>query len=95
INNAIVLIDQIDIERQSLELKEAIVAAAEKRVTPILLTTLTTVVGLTPMALTGGALFEPMATLMIGGLLCASVITLFFVPSAFYLLFREYPWLKS
>lgn len=90
INNAIVLIDQIDIERQTLELKEAIINAAEKRVTPILLTTLTTVVGLTPMAINGGALFEPMATLMIGGLLFASVITLFFVPSAFYLLFRKY-----
>lgn len=95
INNAIVLIDQIDIERRSLELKEAIVSAAEKRVTPILLTTLTTVVGLTPMAINGGALFEPMATLMIGGLLCASVITLFFVPSAFYLLFKTYPWQKD
>ena len=87
INNAIVLIDQIDIERRTLDLREAVIAAAEKRVTPITLTTLTTVVGLTPMALTGGALFEPMATLMIGGLLFASMMTLFFVPSAYYLFF--------
>ena len=87
INNAIVLIDQIDIERRTLDLKEAIVAASQKRVTPIILTTLTTVVGLLPMAINGGALFEPMAILMIGGLSLASVISLFFVPSAFYLLF--------
>lgn len=88
INNAIVLIDQIDIERQSMALKEAISTAAQKRVTPIILTTLTTVLGLTPMAINGGALFEPMATLMIGGLAIGSVITLFFVPCTFYLMFR-------
>ena len=77
INKAIVLIDQIDIERQSSELKEAVVLAAQKRVTPILLTSLTTVFGLLPMAITGGALFEPMASLMIGGLSVASILTLF------------------
>jgi multidrug efflux pump subunit AcrB len=87
INNAIVLIDQIDIERKKLDLKDAIVSAAQKRVTPILLTSLTTVFGLMPMAIAGGSLWEPMAALMIGGLSIASVITLFFVPSAYYLLF--------
>jgi len=88
INNAIVLIDQIDIERKSLALKEAVIAAAQKRMTPILLTSLTTVFGLMPMAIAGGALWEPMAALMIGGLSVASIITLFFVPGAYYLLFR-------
>jgi multidrug efflux pump subunit AcrB len=88
INNAIVLIDQIDIERTDQELENAIVSAAQKRVTPILLTSLTTVFGLLPMAIAGGALWEPMAALMIGGLSVASVITLFFVPGAYYLLFR-------
>lgn len=87
INNAIVLIDQIDIERANLGLTDAVVEAARKRVTPITLTTLTTVLGLVPMAVNGGALFEPMAILMIGGLSIASALTLFFVPSAFYLLF--------
>jgi multidrug efflux pump subunit AcrB len=87
INNAIILIDQVDIEKESLELKEAIVSASMKRVTPILLTTLTTVVGLIPMALAGGALFEPMASVMIGGLMVGSLLTLLFVPCAFYTLF--------
>ena len=87
INNAIVLIDQIDIERQTLDLRDAIIEAAKKRVTPILLTSLTTVFGLLPMAIAGGALFEPMATLMIGGLSVASVLTLFFVPGGYYVLF--------
>ena len=87
INNAIVLIDQIDIERQSMALDDAIVVASKKRVSPVLLTSLTTVLGLLPMALIGGALFEPMATLMIGGLLLASPLTLLFVPPVYRLLF--------
>ncbi|MEM7267854.1 MAG: efflux RND transporter permease subunit [Pseudomonadota bacterium] len=88
INNAIVLIDQIDIERETLAVREAVIEASKKRVTPIVLTSLTTVFGLLPMAIAGGALFEPMATLMIGGLIFASVLTLFFVPGAYYLFFR-------
>ena len=87
INNAIVLIDQIDIERQTLDLKAAVVEASKKRVTPIMLTSLTTIFGLLPMAINGGALFEPMATLMIGGLAAASLVTLFFVPGSYYLFF--------
>ena len=88
INNAIVLIDQIDIERETLELREAVIVASQKRLSPILLTSLTTVFGLLPMAMAGGALFEPMAALMIGGLSVASILTLFFVPCGYYLLFR-------
>ncbi|MEM6460852.1 MAG: efflux RND transporter permease subunit [Pseudomonadota bacterium] len=87
INNAIVLIDQVDIERETLELREAVVEAAKKRVTPIMLTSLTTIFGLLPMAINGGALFEPMATLMIGGLAIASILSLFFVPGGYYMLF--------
>ncbi|MGR3623662.1 efflux RND transporter permease subunit [Pseudophaeobacter sp.] len=87
INNAIVLIDQIDIERVTLPLDEAIIAASKKRLSPVLLTSLTTILGLLPMALMGGALFEPMATLMIGGLLFASPLSLIFVPLTYRLLF--------
>lgn len=89
INNAIVLIDQIDIDRKTLALKQAIIEASIKRVSPILLTTLTTVIGLAPMAISGGAMFEPMATLMIGGLLLASIISVFFVPSMYFIFFRK------
>lgn len=89
INNAIVLIDQIDIERETNDLDDAIVIAAKKRVTPVMLTSLTTVLGLVPMAINGGALFEPMATLMVGGLLLASPLTLVFVPPAYRLFFRK------
>ena len=88
INNAIVLIDQIDIERATLELPEAIVVSSQKRLRPILLTSATTVLGLLPMALFGGALWKPMAVLMMSGLAVASILTLFFVPAGYYLLFR-------
>lgn len=88
INNAIVLIDQIDIERAHLPLRDAIVAASQKRLRPILLTSATTVLGLAPMAIAGGALWEPMAVLMMSGLAVASLLTLIFVPAAYFLLFR-------
>jgi multidrug efflux pump subunit AcrB len=88
INNAIVLIDQIDIERSNMELREAIVAASQKRLRPILLTSATTVLGLAPMAIAGGALWQPMAVLMMSGLAVASLLTLFFVPAGYFLLFR-------
>ncbi len=88
INNAIVLIDQIDIERVHLDLRVAIVAASQKRLRPILLTSATTVLGLAPMAVAGGALWQPMAVLMMSGLAVASVLTLLFVPAGYFLLFR-------
>ncbi|MBO6638914.1 MAG: efflux RND transporter permease subunit [Roseitalea sp.] len=87
INNVVVLIDQIEIERETLGLDDAIVVAAQKRFRPILLTSLTTVLGLTPMAMAGGALWEPMATLMIGGLGIASILALFYVPALYRILF--------
>ncbi|WP_298922151.1 efflux RND transporter permease subunit [uncultured Roseobacter sp.] len=89
INNAIVLIDQIDIELETMPLKEAIVCASQKRLRPILLTSLTTVCGLIPMVISGGSLFQPMAVIMIGGLIAASPLSLFFVPSLYYLLMRS------
>jgi len=87
INNVIVLIDQIDIEREKLPLREAVVAASQKRLRPILLTSATTVLGLAPMAIAGGALWQPMAVLMMSGLAVASLLTLFFVPAGYFLLF--------
>jgi multidrug efflux pump subunit AcrB len=87
INNAIVLIDQIDIEHERLDLRNAVVVASEKRLRPILLTSATTVLGPAPMAIAGGALWQPMAVLMMSGLAVASVLTLFFVPAGYLLLF--------
>ncbi|MFN3227706.1 MAG: efflux RND transporter permease subunit [Hyphomicrobiales bacterium] len=87
-NNVIVLIDQIDLERREKSLDDAIVEAARKRLRPILLTSLTTVIGLAPMAIAGGALWEPMATLMMGGLGLAALLALIWVPALYHLAFR-------
>ena len=89
INNAIVLIDRIKIEMEEFNRKqwEAIVAAAQQRFRPILLTTFTTTLGLIPLYLGGGLMWEPMAIGIMIGLLFATVITLLFVPVLYQLLF--------
>ena len=89
INNAIVLLDRIQIELDQSGKKpiEAIVAAAQQRFRPILLTTCTTTLGLIPLYLGGGLMWEPMAVSIMVGLLFATVITLLFVPVLYKILF--------
>jgi multidrug efflux pump subunit AcrB len=66
---------------------EAIVEAAQKRMRPIILTTTTTILGLTPLYLGGGELWEPMAISIIGGLLFSTLFTLGFIPVLYAILF--------
>ena len=89
INNAIVLIDrvQIELDQSGRASIEAIVAAAQQRFRPILLTTCTTTLGLIPLYLGGGLMWEPMAVAIMVGLLFATVITLLFVPVLYKILF--------
>lgn len=88
INNAIVLIDRIQIELDTgLAAYEAIGTAAQKRLRPILLTTLTTVVGMIPLWLGGGVMWEPMAVAIIFGLIGATFLTLGVVPVLYAILF--------
>lgn len=93
INNAIVLIDRIRIEQEELGKApfEAIVSAAKQRFRPILLTTFTTTLGLIPLYLGGGLLWEPMAVSIMIGLLFGTMITLLFVPVTYKLFFRVKP----
>lgn len=89
INNAIVLIDRIQIEEDAGKSKyQAIVDAAKQRFRPILLTTFTTTLGLIPLYLGGGLMWEPMAVSIMIGLIFATIITLLFVPVMYKLLFR-------
>ena len=90
INNGIVLLDRIEIEfvENGRTEYEAIIEAALQRFRPILLTTATTSLGLIPLWLGGGLLWEPMAISIIFGLLFATVLTLVFVPVMYKLLFR-------
>jgi HAE1 family hydrophobic/amphiphilic exporter-1 len=93
VNNAIVLIDRINQLRQSGVAKsEAIIDAAQSRLRPILMTTLTTVLGLLPMAIglgEGSEIRTPMAVTVIFGLLFASLLTLFLIPVLYSLFDRK------
>ncbi len=90
INNAIVLLDRIKIEMDEFnkEPGEAIIAAGTQRFRPIILTTATTSLGLIPLWLGGGLMWEPMAIGIIFGLLFATVLTLLFVPALYKVFFR-------
>lgn len=90
INNAIVLLDRIKIEIEEFNRapREAIIAAGVQRFRPIVLTTATTALGLIPLWIGGGLMWEPMAIGIIFGLLFATVLTLLFVPVLYSVLFR-------
>ena len=84
VNNAIVLVDYINkLREQGRALDEAIVEAGKTRLRPILMTTMTTVLGLLPMALglgDGAEIRTPMAITVIVGLLSSTVLTLVVIP---------------
>ncbi len=89
VNNGIVLIDRIDQGRaEGREVDEAVVDAALARARPIIMTTLTTVVGLLPLALFGGEFWVGMAIVIMAGLAVGTVLTLGFVPVLYSLMFR-------
>jgi HAE1 family hydrophobic/amphiphilic exporter-1 len=87
VSNAIILVDYINRRREEgVELKEAIVRAGRIRLRPILMTTLTTICGLIPMALGLGEGAEANASLaisVIGGLAVSTFLTLIFVPTLY------------
>ncbi len=85
VNNAIVLVDYINLLRreQNMNLTEAIVEAGRLRLRPILMTALTTILGLLPMALgfgVGAEIQASLARVVIGGLLASTLITLLLIP---------------
>ncbi len=90
INNAIVLVDRIEIEENEVKRKpqDAIIAACLQRFRPILLATFTTVLGLVPLYLGGGEMWEPMAVTIMIGLLFGTVITLLFIPAFYSVLYK-------
>ncbi|GAB5381042.1 MAG: efflux RND transporter permease subunit [Aliiglaciecola sp.] len=93
VNNAIVLIDRINqLRAKGIEKTDAIIEAAHSRLRPILMTTLTTVLGLLPMAIglgEGAEIRTPMAITVIFGLLFASLLTLFLIPVLYSLFDRK------
>ena len=84
VNNGIVLVDYINqLRAGGMNRRAAIVEAGKTRMRPILMTSVTTILGLLDMALSrsaGSAMMQPMAIVCIGGLVYATLMTLFVVP---------------
>ncbi len=93
VNNAIVLLDFVNQYRaKGMSRTEAIIKAGPSRLRPILMTTLTTILGLVPLALgigEGAELAAPMATSIIGGLTISTVLTLVVIPVV-YTIFEDW-----
>ena len=87
VNNAIILIDAINrFRRLGMDKREAIVRAGHVRLRPILMTTLTTVLGLVPMALAfgeGAELRSPLAITVASGLAFSTLLTLVVIPAVY------------
>ncbi len=93
VNNGIVFVDYVNQLRENgMEKGEAIVRTGITRMRPILMTALTTILGMSTLALgygTGAELMQPMAVAMIGGLTYATILTLFVVPVMYDILVRK------
>jgi multidrug efflux pump subunit AcrB len=90
INNAIVLLDRIriEIDENGHTPQRAIIEAGQRRLRPILLTTVTTLGGLLPLWFGGGPMWEPMAITIIFGLMVSTLLTLGVVPLLYSVMFR-------
>ncbi|MGE5197850.1 MAG: efflux RND transporter permease subunit, partial [Deltaproteobacteria bacterium] len=87
VNNAIVLISYINILRaRGLSMMEAVTLGGKDRLRPVLMTTITTLVGLLPLALStgeGSEIWQPLGITMIGGLSLSTLITMLYVPTMY------------
>ena len=90
VNNAIVLVEQIEVERdKGLALIEGIVEAARLRLRPILMTSLTTVMGMLPLAIgfgEGSEMLQPLAIVIVWGLSFSMLVSLILVPAVYRML---------
>lgn len=84
VKNGIVLIDYISLNRErGLSIRRAVILGGKSRLRPVVMTTLTTILGMVPMAVgtgQGAELWRPMGTAVIGGLTFSTILTLLFVP---------------
>ena len=84
VKNGIVLIDYISLNRErGMSIRRAVIDGGESRLRPVVMTTLTTILGMVPMAVgtgQGAEMWRPMGTAVIGGLTFSTILTLLFVP---------------
>jgi len=93
VNNAILLVDQAgQLGRSGMGVRDALVEAGRRRLRPILMTTLTTILGLIPLALgigEGAEAQAPLARTVVGGLVGSTLITLVLIPAVYSLFHPE------
>jgi len=93
VNNAIVLVSYIQILRaRGLSMYEAVTRGGRERLRPVLMTTITTLVGLLPLAISrgeGSEVWQPLGITMIGGLTISTLITMLFVPTLYAVFHRK------
>lgn len=93
VNNGIVLVDYMNqLRMDGMEKREAIIQAGKSRLRPVIMTALTTILGLSTMALgmgMGADMVQPMAIVTIGGLLYGTLLTLYVVPCIYDILNRK------
>jgi len=93
VSNSILIVDFANVLRgEGRQLRDAVVQACRIRLRPILMTSLATVVGLLPMAFkieTGSEAYAPLARAIIGGLISSIILTIFVVPAAYLLMYRN------
>lgn len=93
INDSILKIDTIiQLQRQGHGLMKALLVAGQRRLKPILMTSLTTILALVPILFTsglGGELQAPLAVALIGGMLMGTVVSLYFIPLCYYYLAKK------
>jgi HAE1 family hydrophobic/amphiphilic exporter-1 len=84
VKNGIVLIDYISLNRErGMGIREAVVTGGHSRLRPVIMTTLTTILGMVPMAIgtgQGSEMWRPMGTAVIGGLTVSTILTLILIP---------------
>ena len=89
VNNAILLIEYINRARGTgMSVKEACFDSVEKRMRPILLSSVTTIFGLFPLVFANSSFFTPMAIALVGGLLVSTILTLTVIPTIYYIIER-------
>jgi multidrug efflux pump subunit AcrB len=92
-SNSILIVDFAHrLEEQGLSVTDAVITSCRVRLRPILMTSLATIIGMIPMALklgTGAEQYAPMAKAIIGGLTSSVLLTVFIVPAAYLLIYRN------
>ena len=93
VKNGIVMVDFINLMRdRGLDLNEAIVVSGKSRLRPVLMTAMTTMLGMLPMALSrgeGSEIWSPLGISVVGGLFFSTLVTLVLIPAIYAVLSRH------